>query len=155
MNSSSYCWVWGPPVAWPRCNVLGNAISAIGELIVSIFYREEIRLVHSENVRTSAHYLPGVWCVHLFLSFKFLLFLHKYHFSFQTQHFPACKSNTRTIKIYPTEKMTKIHFYVDIWWVQPGDLAPTVHSLAETLDTFFYERYISVVSPSTLFLTRT
>ena len=29
----------GPPVAWPRCNVLGNAISAIGALIVSIFYR--------------------------------------------------------------------------------------------------------------------
>ena len=29
----------GPPVAWLRCNVLGNAISAIGALIVSIFYR--------------------------------------------------------------------------------------------------------------------
>ena len=29
----------GPPVAWPRCNVLGNAISAIGALIVSIFYQ--------------------------------------------------------------------------------------------------------------------
>ena len=70
----------------------------------------------SEHLHT---YLPGVWCVHLFLSFKFLLFLHKSHFSFQTQHFPACKSNTGTIKIYPTEKMTKIHFYVDIWWVQP------------------------------------
>lgn len=32
----------GAPLwAWPSCNVLGNVISAIGALIVSIFYREE------------------------------------------------------------------------------------------------------------------
>ena len=32
----------GAPLrAWPSCNVLGNVISAIGVLIVSIFYREE------------------------------------------------------------------------------------------------------------------
>ena len=52
------CWV-----------MLGNAISAIGELIVSIFYREEIRLVHSENVRTSAHL--STWCLVCTLVSKF------------------------------------------------------------------------------------
>ena len=116
----------GPPVAWPRCNVLGNAISAIGALIVSIFYRggDSIGTFRKcQNICT----LP-TWCVHLFPSFKFLLFLHKSHFSFQTHHFPACKSNTRIIKICPTEKMTKIHFYVDIWLVQPETWHPQCHS---------------------------
>ena len=114
----------GAPLwAWPSCNVLGNVISAIGVLIVSIFYREEGigTFGKCQNICTLS-----TWST--LVSLEFLLFLHRSHFSFQTHHFPACKSNTRTIKIYPTEKMTKIHFYVDIWLVQPETWHPQCHS---------------------------
>ena len=68
-------------------------------------------------------------------------------------------TGSRVIKIYPTEKMTKIHFYVDIWWRLVGDLvdggAPHRHS-SLALVTFFYEQlHIWVVNWSTLAVTDT
>lgn len=64
-------------------------------------------------------------------------------------------TGSRVIKIYPTEKMTKIHFYVDIWWGLVGDLV-RCWSPAPTLVTFFYEQlHIWVVNWSTLAVTDT
>ena len=133
----------------PGCNVLGNVIPAIGVLIVSILYRGAggKGLVHSVNVRTSASSvaLPGKCTLvpEFLTSLKFLLFLHKSHFSSETRHFPACKSNTRIIKICPTEKMTKIHFYVDIWWVQP-----TTKSQSTPLQRHWTHSFMSVTFQS-------
>ena len=70
----------GAPLwAWPSCNVLGNVISAIGVLIVSIFYQEEGlgTFGKCQNICTLS-----TWST--LVSLEFLLFLHRSHFSFQT-----------------------------------------------------------------------